>query len=327
MRADRLLSLLMLLQTRGRMTAAQLADELEVSERTIYRDMDALSIAGVPVYGEPGPEGGYALVESYRTNLTGLNEAETRALFMLSVPAPLTELGVTGELKAALRKLAAAVPDSRRGEEERARQRIHLDSRWWFQGQEPVPHLGVLHQAVWDDRRLNLTYRHIIGIPIQQVADPYGLVAKAGVWHLIYAAEGLVRVLPVGRVIEVESLSEGFQRPGDFDLAGFWRDWCAEHEARRVGYPAIVRVSPEMAPFLAYYFGHGVREALDEASPPDAQGWITVRLFFERLEEARARILGLGAGAEVPEPVALRLSVADHAEQIARLYRDVGEGP
>lgn len=150
MRADRLLSLLMLLQIRGRMTARELAKELEVSERTIYRDIDALSIAGVPVYGEPGPEGGYALVDSYRTNLTGLTEGEVRALFMLSIPAPLADLGVSHELRAALPKLSAALPNARRRDEERVRQRFHLDSTWWRQGEERVPHLQTIHPTHTD---------------------------------------------------------------------------------------------------------------------------------------------------------------------------------
>src|SRR5512136_703550 len=136
MRADRLLSLLMLLQARGRMTAQELAAELEVSERTIYRDINALSASGVPVYAESGPGGGCALLDSYRTNLTGLDQDEVRALFMLSIPAPLDQLGVSQELRTALLKLSAALPDTRRGDEERTRQRIHLDSTWWFQPEE-----------------------------------------------------------------------------------------------------------------------------------------------------------------------------------------------
>src|SRR5512147_2861952 len=153
MRADRLLSLLMLLQARGRMTAQELARELEVSERTIYRDINALSASGVPVYAESGPGGGCALLDSYRTNLTGLTADEARALFMLSIPAPLDQLGVGQELRAALLKLSAALPSSRRPDEERARQRIHIDSLAWFQGEDPVPHLHTLQQAVWQDRR------------------------------------------------------------------------------------------------------------------------------------------------------------------------------
>jgi predicted DNA-binding transcriptional regulator YafY len=173
----------MLLQTRGRMTARDLATELEVTERTIYRDLTALSAAGVPVYAERGPGGGVALVEEYRTTLTGLTPDEARALFMMSVPAPLTQLGVGQEFKAALLKLSASLPDSRRAEQGRARQRILLDSAWWFQSGEDVPCLQTVQQALWADRPLRLQVRwDFFDTQFEQEAEPYGLVAKASVW-------------------------------------------------------------------------------------------------------------------------------------------------
>ena len=191
MRADRLLSLLLLLQARGRLTAPKLAQELEVSERTIYRDIDALSAAGVPVYGEPGRGGGYALLDSYRTNLTGLTEGEVRALFMLSIPKPLTDLGVGQELGAALRKLAAALPSARRDDEQRVRQRFLLDAVGWEQAAESVPHLPTVHRAVWEDRRLHLKYRiGPLAVQIEQTVEPYSLVAKAGDWLVVLRGAG-----------------------------------------------------------------------------------------------------------------------------------------
>jgi len=185
------------------MTARELAKELEVSERTIYRDIDALSIAGVPVYGEPGPDGGYALVDSYRTNLTGLTEGEVRALFMLSIPAPLADLGVSQELRAALLKLSAALPDARRRDEERVRQRFHLDSTWWRQGEERVPHLQTIHQAVWQDRKLHVMYHPPFAIEIERLVAPYGLVAKAGVWYLVCARNDRLHVHRVSDLLDV----------------------------------------------------------------------------------------------------------------------------
>src|SRR5512139_384786 len=197
MRADRLLSLLMLLQARGRMTAQELAQELEVSERTIYRDINALSASGVPVYAESGPGGGCALLDSYRTNLTGLTADEARALFMLSIPAPLDQLGVTQELKAALLKLSAALPEARRHDEERVRQRVYLDSLNWFQAEEAAPYLQTLYRAVWDDRKVAITLRvqfdAFIDAQIEQVIAPYGLVSKAGVWHIVAARHGVAQ--------------------------------------------------------------------------------------------------------------------------------------
>jgi predicted DNA-binding transcriptional regulator YafY len=324
MRADRLLLLLMLLQARGRMTAHQLAAELEVSERTIYRDIEALSFAGVPVYGERGPEGGFSLVDSYRTSLTGLTADEVRALFMLSIPAPLAELGVSQELKAALLKLAAALPASRRGDEARVRQRIHLDAAWWFQSQEPSswPHLQTIHEAVWQDRKLRITYLLQIGteVDVEQLVAPYGLVAKAGVWYLVCARNGRVLAHRVSHLLDARATDEPFERPADFDLVAWWDAWCAEREASRFYYPVLARVAPGLVPFLPRYFGDRIRAAVAQAGPPDAQGWLTLSLPFETLEAARERILGFGRAVEVLEPRVLRESLADFAAQIVALY-------
>ena len=321
MRADRLLSLLLLLQARGRMTAPKLARELEVSERTIYRDIDALSAAGVPVYGEPGPGGGYALLDSYRTNLTGLTEREVRALFMLSIPQPLADLGVGRELGAALRKLAAALPSARREDEQHVRQRFFLDSTGWDQVQEAAPHLATVHQAVWGDRRLHLAYRiNPLAVHVAQTVDPYGLVAKAGDWHLVYGVNGTLRVQRVAALLDARLAEESFERPAGFDLAAFWREWYAARDVSRARYAVTVRVAPSFVPELPVYFGDPVREQIAQAGPPDAEGRLTLRLTFESLEAARERILGFGRGVEVLKPWALRRGIQDYAEQIVGLY-------
>ncbi len=325
MRADRLLSLLMLLQARGRLTAGKLARELEVSERTIYRDIDALSAAGVPVYGEPGPEGGYALLDSYRTNLTGLTEGEVRALFMLSIPQPLADLGVGRELGAALRKLSAALPAARRSEEQRVRQRFHLDATGWDRVEESAPHLPTVHQAVWQDRKLHLAYRiQPLAIHVEQTVNPYGLVAKAGIWHLVYGINGAVRVLRVAALLDARLSEESCERPADFELARFWREWCAARDMGQVRYLVTVRVAQDFVSELPVYFGDAVRNqiALAGETPAGAEGWLTLRLPFESLEAARARILSFGRGVEVLEPSALRRSIVDYAEQIVSLYGD-----
>lgn len=320
MRADRLLAILLLLQARGKMTAGELAQELEVSERTIYRDINALSIAGVPVYGESGPEGGYALVDRYRTNLTGLTEGEVRALFMLSIPAPLADLGVSQELRTALLKLSAALPEARRCDEERARQRFHLDSAWWRQGEERMPHLQTVHQAVWQDRKLHIVYRPPFAIEIERLVAPYGLVAKAGVWYLVYARNDAIRVHRVSDLLDVSISAESFKRPAGFDLAAFWGEWCAEYEAFLSDFTATVRVAPPFIPELPRYFGNHIHTKIAQAGPPDAAGWIQLELAFESFEAARNRLLGFGRGVEVLEPRALRRSVLDYAEQIVDLY-------
>jgi predicted DNA-binding transcriptional regulator YafY len=320
MRADRLLSILLLLQARGRMTARQLAQELEVCERTIYRDVDALGAAGVPIYGDAGPAGGYALVDSYRTNLTGLTEGEVRALSMLNVPAPLADLGVSQELRAALLKLTVALPDARRRDQERVRQRYHLDSSWWRQGEERVPHLRTIHQAVWQNRMLHVVYRPPFATEIERLVAPYGLVAKAGIWYLVYAINGAVRVHRVSDYLDVRVTEESFERPAGFDLESFWEEWCAEYETLLSDFTATVRVAPAFVPQLPRYFGSVIHAKVAQAGPPDAEGWVRLELSFESFEAARERILGFGRGVEVLEPLALRRSVLDYAEQIVALY-------
>ena len=320
MRADRLLSLVMLLQTRGNMTAQALGEELEVSERTIYRDVEALSFAGIPVYTERGPGGGIALLDSYRTSLTGLNRNEVRALFMLSIPAPLDELGVTADLKAALLKLSAALPAVGRDEQIMARQRIHLDSVAWSQPEQPVPHLQTIHQAVWQDFKLQLRYDLGYFGEIELPVDPYGLVAKTTVWYLVCAREDHLRVLRVPDILEARVLDEHFERPSDFNLVTYWQDWCEQNEKRLASFQVEVRVAPELIPYLWTHFGERVADQGTQLEAPDEDGRLTVTLQFERFEEARRRLLGYGRAIEVLEPNVLRKSIKDYAWQVVDLY-------
>lgn len=321
MRADRLLSLLMLLQTRGRMTARQLALELEVSERTIYRDVDALSAAGVPVYGEAGPAGGYELLGSYRTNLTGLSEGEARALFMLNIPASLAKLGFGQDLKAAMLKLTAALPESRRVDEERVRQRYYIDPGWWTQGDEPLAHMKTIQQAIWDDRQISITYNPLFDVQIERVVEPYGLAARAGAWYLVFARQGRVRARRVSALLDVRLCSESFVRPADFNLGGFWTSYCAEEQELASSYVVTVRAHKDILPLLAAQFSSAVRPQL-ESPPCPEDGSRVLKLPFLRLEEARERLLPLGSAVEVLEPLTLRLSMKDMAERIARVYRE-----
>lgn len=320
MRADRLLALLMLLQSRERMTAQKLAEELEVSERTIYRDLDALSAAGVPVYAQRGPGGGCALLDSYRTDLTGLTEDEARALFMLSIPGPLADLGVSQELKAALSKMSAALPAAQRRDAEHVRQRVHLDATGWFQPEEPVPHLRTIQEAVWGDRKLDIKYRRADSTPGERVVDPYGLVAKASIWYMVAAVGEQMRVYRVSRVQAATLTEEPFERPKGFDLASYWTEWCAEFEASRPRYPFTLRVAPEFIPVLPQVFGEGVHALIAQAGPPDAEGWLTLSMTLETLGMARSYVLGFGTMVEVLEPQELRDSVLDFASRIVAFY-------
>ena len=318
MRADRLLSLLMLLQSRGRMTARQLARELEVSVRTIYRDIDALTVAGVPVCAEPGPGGGCALIDGYRTRLTGLTEDEIRALFAISLPSALADLGLGQELRAAFLKLRSALPESRGDLEAWVRQRVYLDWSDQPAADGPVPCLDVIRQGVWEDRRLRLAYRLEIGWYVQQfecTVDPYALVARAGVWHLVCKTDGHMRVYRLSRLQRARLLRGHFTRPAEFDVATFWSAWRAGQEERSPAFVVTLRTSPELRGELPQHFGERFRDP-----KPDDEGWSTITPAFESFEVARARLLALGGAVEVLAPRSLRLSIADFAAQIASRY-------
>ena len=304
------------------MTAQELADELEVSERTIYRDIIALSASGVPVYASRGPGGGVRLIEEYRTTLTGLTPDETRALFMMRIPAPLMQLGVGEKFKGAMLKLSAALPDTRRMDETLTRQRIHLDSSWWFQSEQQVPCLQVLQQALWQDRRLRIRVRwDFFHTEFEQNAEPYGLVAKANIWYLVYGRGGTPSVIRVSQIVEADLLMDCFTRPPEFDLETFWNNWCIEYESRPP-FCARVQVSPEALPMLADYVGDRARVELPHLPTPNADGWVTLELPFESFVAARTRLLGLGRAVEVLEPESLRKSLIDFAEQIVEFYKN-----
>jgi len=320
MRADRLLSLLILLQLRGRTTAGELARELEVSERTIYRDLQALSTAGVPVYAERGPGGGCELLDTYRTNLTGLNEAELQALFMLNIPAPLDDLGVSQLLRSAFLKLAAALPTSSQDAEIRTRERIHIDPAYHNQFDEPAPHLRVLYQAVWEDRELEMTVRYWHGGENTLMIEPLGLVARGSEWHLVYSFQENLRAIRVADIQEVRLLNSNFVRPSPFNLSGFWSAYSSQQEGDRL-YQVVLRFAPEVEWWLKRDFGMAFKQALDKTSAPDSSGWHTIQMEFDSLETARSRLLAFGGAVEVLEPRALCLGLADYAQQITHRYQ------
>lgn len=322
MRADRLLSILLLLQVHGKKTAKELAEELEVSERTIYRDIDALCTAGVPVYSEAGHHGGYALVDDYHTNLTGMSRDELRALFMFGSLAPFADLGLGTELKSALLKLTASLPNSERRDEDEFRQRFLFDSTWWQQGSSLVPHLQVVQEAVWGTFRLRILYQTHQFVEIEQVVSPYGLVAKAGRWYLVCFRNGSLRVHQVEKLVDAQVMNERFERPTGFNLAQFWDKWCSEQEVFLTNFIVSVKVAPHFIPFLPHYFGSQIKDKINQAESPDAEGWLSLALSFESFEAARDQILGFGRGIKVLSPRALQLSVCDYAAQTLDLYQD-----
>ena len=323
MRASRLLSLLLLLQSRGRMTAQELADELEVSIRTVYRDVEALGAAGVPVYADRGPAGGYRLVDGYRTRLTGLTTEEAESLFLAGLPGPAAELGLGTVVAAAQLKLQAALPPELRSRAGRVRERFHLDTPGWFRHSDETPNLTTIADAVWHQRRLDVRYRRWGGqaIEVRRTVDPLGLVLKAGVWYLVARSDGDLRTYRVARVLEIATTEDHFDRPADFDLTAFWEDWSERFEQRLYGMSVTVRLSPEGVRRAGYLLGLVAARALrDSDAEPDADGWTTVELPTESLDHAEPDLLRLGPHVEVVGPPELRERVAASVAAMAKVY-------
>src|SRR5689334_7638215 len=233
MRADRLLAILLLLQARGRLSARELAAELEVSERTIHRDVEALSAAGVPVYAERGRHGGIALLPGYRTDVSGLTAPEARALFVFAGRGTLADLGLEGDLRSALRKLLSALPEPHRPGAEQAADRVVVDPRAWMRAREELPHLATVQEAVWRDRRVSIRYRRPgAATAADRLLDPYGLVAKAGTWYLVAADAGEPRLYRVSRIEAAAVTEEPADRPRGLDLEALWEELRGRVEER-----------------------------------------------------------------------------------------------
>jgi len=317
MRADRLLSILLLLQIHRRMTARELARRLEVSERTIHRDMEALSMAGVPVTAERGAGGGWMLVDGYRTNLTGLNEAEIQALFLTQPSRLLADLSLDKASEAGLIKLLASLPAASRRDAEYARQRIYIDVTGWNRAEEAVPHLHRLQEAIWQERKLYLTYQRGGDCRVERLVDPLGLVAKGSVWYLVAAVEGGIRSYRVSRVQGVELTDQPCVRPQDFDLARFWEESSAHFKANFPKYFATLRADPAILPRLPYA---GRFARVLHVGPPDAEGWVRISMQFQMEDEACEYVVSFGPQVEVVEPVALREKVIEFAQSVVAFY-------
>lgn len=314
MRASRLLSILILLQLRVRLTAEALAQEFEVSVRTIYRDIDQLSAAGVPVYGDRGPGGGFQLLDGYRTRLTGLAADEAEAMMMIGLPGPAAALGLGPAASRAANKLLASLPGDG-GTAGRIGARFHLDPVEWYQADEPVRHLPTLARAVLDQRSIAMTYESWTAIRDWTVA-PLGLVLKAAAWYLVARGHDKIRIFRVSSMAAVEVLDERFDRPADFDLPGYWRAELDRFEQTlRVDY-ATLRASPRGLKRLARLGAYAAR-AIAEADAPDAEGWRRLTLPTESIEETARALLGIGPEIEIIEPVALRDAIRDAALAIA----------
>jgi len=321
-RADRLVSLVLLLQARGRMTARELAGELGVSVRTVYRDLDGLSAAGVPVLAESGPGGGCQLLDDYRFPLRTLRPDEAEALLILGVPDVLRELGLDRAVTAAQRQIRVSSGLGRgTGATEPDAPLVHLDMPRWFHGREQVPHLRDLAGALRQDRQVELCYRRGAGDPVAHVVAPLGLVNKAGVWYLVAtSARGRVTVFRAGRITSARILDQPVHRPPGFDLAGFWQQWSQDFQAGRPQLPVRLRASPQALAVFGEVFGDAVAGAISAALPPDEHGWQELTLSFEHELAAAHRLAGFGADVQVLSPSSVRELLVATAHGILNRY-------
>jgi predicted DNA-binding transcriptional regulator YafY len=315
MRASRLLSILMLLQLRERLTADELAEEFEVSVRTIHRDIEALSAAGIPVYGDRGPGGGFQLLDGYRTRLTGLATDEAEAVFMIGLPDAAASLGLGSAATNAGRKVLASLPPALRDGADRLAERFHLDPIEWYQAAEPVDHLPALARAVLDERVVTMKYESWTGIRDWRI-EPLGLVLKTGAWYVVAQTEFGTRTFKVAHILEQVVEQTTFERPSDFDLPMYWAAQLQRFENDLRPHTAMLRASlvgRERLSRLGAYAARAVREA----GAPDAVGWAHLRFPFENIEQAALALLGIGPEVEVHEPHALRDRMRELAQQVA----------
>jgi predicted DNA-binding transcriptional regulator YafY len=308
---------MLVLQARGRATASELAEELEVSVRTVYRDVASLQAAGVPLWTEPGRNGGIRLVEGWRTRLDGLTGDEAGALFLSGAPGVAGELGLGAILAAAETKVMTTLPPELRSRAARVRERFHLDAPGWFHRPEAQPHLATVADAVWSSRRLDIRYRSG-SRSFGRTLDPLGLVVKAGTWYLVARSGESIRTWRVSRIEHVERRDETFPRPEGFDLAQWWAASSAEFDRSLLRYRCRLRLSPRALRLLPHLVGvTGGQRAVDGAGEPDDDGWRVVELDAESEVVAASQLVGLGAGVEVLDPPSLRAALHDLGTEIA----------
>ncbi|WP_240137259.1 helix-turn-helix transcriptional regulator [Streptomyces sp. MUM 178J] len=322
MSAGRLLSVLLLLQSRGRMPARGIADELGVSVRTAYRDLTRLQAAGIPVYAEPGRGGGYQLLDGYRTRLTGMSESEARALFFAGLPGPAADLGLAAEVTSARLKLLAALPAGVREEAARTAAVFHVDAPGWYREPERTPYLPLFVDAVLARRAVDVRYRRWRAPQeVERRLRPYGLVLKSGVWYLVAAAESRVGTYRVARVLDAEPSDERFDRPQDFDLAAYWSAYLDGFETRRYTGAATVRLSPRGRGRLPDNVPPEVVRAVEAtARAVGDDGWVEAVIPTESTEHACGELLRLGVDVEVVAPPELRQAMAAAVRALVGVY-------
>jgi predicted DNA-binding transcriptional regulator YafY len=323
MRASRLLSILMLLQSRGRVSAQALAEQLEVSVRTVYRDVDELSASGVPVWAERGRLGGFQLEPGWRTRVDGLTAPEARAMFLGGLPGPAAQLGLGEAMASAQLKLLAALPDGWREDARRVSSRFHLDPVDWYRAPPSADHLPAIAQAVWEERRIRLRYESWTDV-VERTLEPLGLVLKAGIWYMAAVSAGAARKEPrtyrLSNILALALTDEHFARPKNFELARYWAESTRRFETELYHGEALLRVSPRGLKMLKNLSTAVDAAAQASASKADAHGWVQVRLPIESIDHAADQFLRLGADAQVLEPAALRRRMRDTVRRVAALY-------
>jgi len=319
MLASRLLSILLTLQARGQATARELAEAFEVSVRTIYRDVDELSAAGVPIYAEKGRNGGFRLLDGYRTRLTGLDRGEAEALFLTGLPGAAAQLGLGEALQRMRLKLLAALPDQTRGDAERVGARFHLDPVSWFKGADEQALLPELAVALWSGRRVRLRYDSWSKVVDREV-EPLGVVLKAGVWYLVAGVDGQPRTYRVASILALEVLEDAAAAPPPgFDLAAYWAKFCGEYETRMQAGEARLMATDGALRRLGRE-SQAIALAVRDAGPADADGRREVTIPIETGSEAVQTLLRLGHEVEVLDPPDLRAAMAEAAQKLAAVY-------
>ncbi|MGM0806151.1 MAG: helix-turn-helix transcriptional regulator [Bacillota bacterium] len=318
MRADRLISILLLLQNHGKMTTKALANELEVTERTIHRDMEALSAAGIPVLAERGKHGGWRLVDEYRTRLTGLKDNELKTLFLSPSFQLLSDLGITKDWKEARQKLLASLPNTLQSQADNVWNRIHIDTDSWKQLSQETTALGLLQQAIWEERKIRIAYEKANKESSERIIEPLGLVAKGRTWYLVAVSNTDLKNFRVSRIKSVELTNESFVRPANFQLADYWNKSKQNFVQSLPVFEVEVEASPAIIQRLSF---SGRFAQVVITSTPNENGWIPVKLSFDTKQEATSYIIGFGDQIKIISPSSLIESVKRMAESVLTFYK------
>jgi len=317
MRADRLISILLLLQNKGKLTTKELAKELEVTGRTIHRDMEALSAAGIPVVADRGKSGGWRLLEQYRTNLTGLKANELKSLLISPSFQMLTDLGLAKDWHEARRKILASIPSSLKSYSHDIWNRIHVDTTAWRQSSEKIESFKILQEAIWDEKALQIEYERADGEYLERVVNPLGLVAKGSTWYLIASSNKKVRNYRASRIKSVKLTKETFSRPNDFNLAQYWSDSTQEFIKSLPKYEVDVEISSSIVQRIKFT-GRFVQ--IVQIDAPSENGWISANLCFDTEQEALEYILGFGNQIRIIQPNELKQTIYDMAKSVVDFY-------